>query len=178
MENNFENEIKAAYEAFDKEYEENEVQPYNAAYDYYRAGALMYKDKYDELNDKYVRLHADIENMRKHFQKKESDMNAYKYESLFKGMTEIFDDAIRAAKAGDLSEGAIKIIQKLISLTNSNGLSEYLPKKGEEFNEDTMEAVAVYPAGNELSHKIVDCSISGYTYNGKIIRYPKVIVGQ
>jgi len=178
MENNFESEVKIAYEAFDQEYEANEVQPYNAAFDYYYAGAKLYKDKYDELYDNYIRLHADIDNMRKHFQKKEADMNTYKYETLFKGIMEVFDDAIRAGKAGDLSEGAIKIMQKLNALTSSNGLSEYMPNKGDKFNEETMEAVALYPAGEEFSHKVVDCSISGYVYNGKIIRYPKVIVGQ
>jgi len=179
MENKEENqEVLEAYKKFDEEYEANEVQPYNAAYDYFYAGAKLYKEKYDEAHNDYLRSMADVDNIRKNFLKKEQNLSTFKYERLFKDMLEIFDDSVRAAAAGDLSEGAMKIIEKLDKLTIANGLQRYVPEKGEEFDEEKMEAVTMYPAGEELSHKVVDCSLSGYIYNGKVIRYPKVVVGQ
>jgi molecular chaperone GrpE (heat shock protein) len=41
-----------------------------------------------------------------------------------------------------------------------------------------MEAVTVIAAGQNNSGKVIDCTLIGYMYKDKIIRYPKVVVGE
>ena len=70
----------------------------------------------------------------------------------------------------------------------SNKLKENLKQKGLEvsqtipgdvFNADNHEAVTQIPAPtDDMKGKIIDVLEKGYTLGGKIIRYPKVVIGQ
>jgi molecular chaperone GrpE len=49
---------------------------------------------------------------------------------------------------------------------------------GLEFNTDFHEAIANIPApAEEMKNKIIDVTQKGYTLNGKVIRFAKVVVG-
>ena len=51
--------------------------------------------------------------------------------------------------------------------------------KGEVFDADIHEAITNIPAPSEdMKGKIVDVIERGYTLNDKVIRFPKVVVGQ
>ena len=48
-----------------------------------------------------------------------------------------------------------------------------------DFNTDEQEAVTKIPApSDELKGKVVDCIQKGYTLNGKVMRFAKVVVGE
>ncbi|MDO7544382.1 MAG: nucleotide exchange factor GrpE, partial [Flavobacteriaceae bacterium] len=50
---------------------------------------------------------------------------------------------------------------------------------GDVFNADNHEAVTQIPAPtDDMKGKIIDVLEKGYTLGGKIIRYPKVVIGQ
>ena len=48
-----------------------------------------------------------------------------------------------------------------------------------DFDADLQEAVTKIPAPSEdLKGKVVDCIQKGYMMNDKVIRFPKVVVGE
>jgi molecular chaperone GrpE len=49
----------------------------------------------------------------------------------------------------------------------------------QDFNVDVHEAIAMVPGmGDENKGKVIDCVLTGYTLNDKVIRHAKVAVGQ
>lgn len=74
-------------------------------------------------------------------------------------------------------EGTALIFNKLTEYLKTRGL-ERIEAKGETFNTDFHEAVTQFPApSEELKGKVIDVVLTGYTLNGKILRYAKVVVG-
>ena len=82
------------------------------------------------------------------------------------------DEALRILK-----EGLELIFNKLTNSLKSNGL-ELMNVKEQDFNADEHEAITNIPApSQELQGKIIEVIEQGYILNGKIIRFPKVVVG-
>jgi len=67
---------------------------------------------------------------------------------------------------------------KFVAFLKQHGVSE-IEAIGQPFDADSFEAVTTIPAP-EASQKgmVVDCIQKGYRLNDKIIRFPKVIVGE
>ena len=133
------------------------------------------KDEIDEikseLNDKYLRLYADFENYKKRVQKeKEEIRNSTKSNTL----SAILD------MDNDLSIASTKIDQKGIELIMTK-LSSFLKSQGvetvqtESYDPDIHEVISIIETGEE---KIIDVVSKGYSINGTIVRYPKVILGK
>lgn len=120
---------------------------------------------------------AEIENVKKHSRMKcqtaKDDANA----EIISKILPIIDDFGRAQEHGELSEGCEHIYSKLMSTLNSCGL-EKIETKGSEFNTDLHEAVSMIPSNGCESGIVMDCVQDGYTLNGKVIRYAKVVVSQ
>lgn len=135
------------------------------------------KQQLDAEHNNYLRALADTDNIRKNFAKKQADLYEYQYEPIMKDVLDVLDDAERATLSGELSEGAVLIFSKLGTKLYKFGLSRFEIEKGTEFNADEMEAISVIPMGDEMVNKVIDNPTIGYKYNGKIIRYPKVVVG-
>ena len=82
-------------------------------------------------------------------------------------------------KENDLSKGVELIKNKFQSTLEQKGLSAVEVNKGDLFNADNHEAVTQIPAPNEeLKGKIIDIVEKGYKLGDKIIRFPKVVIGQ
>ena len=96
----------------------------------------------------------------------------------------VLDDFERASseieKSNDneIFNGILLIKNKLFDSLNSKGLSEIKIKKGDDFNADIHEAITQIPAPNKkMKGKIIDIIEKGYKLGEKIIRYPKVVIG-
>ena len=62
---------------------------------------------------------------------------------------------------------------------SQKGLSELLVKQGDDFDAEIHEAITQIPAPSEkLKGKVIDAVEKGYKLGDKIIRYPKVVIGQ
>lgn len=170
-------EVKEAYKKFDEMYEEAEISPYGAAYRYFEAGADFINTKLEDEHNNYLRALADSENIKKNFAKKQSDLYAYRYEPIMTELLDILDDIDRGNKNNAFTEGGSLIMTKLCNTLSKFDLVKIVPNKGDEFDSDIMEATGVISMGDDLANKVIDCCQVGYKYNGKIIRYPKVIVG-
>jgi molecular chaperone GrpE len=97
----------------------------------------------------------------------------------------ILDDFDRAyleiskTKEKELLKGVELINNKLKDTLKAKGLEEIEVKKGDVFNADNHEAVTQIPApSKDLKGKIIDVIEKGYTLGDKVIRFPKVIIGQ
>ncbi|NNK74073.1 MAG: nucleotide exchange factor GrpE, partial [Flavobacteriaceae bacterium] len=61
----------------------------------------------------------------------------------------------------------------------SKGLEEIEVNVGDSFNPDDHEAVSQIPAPtDDLKGKIIDVIEKGYRLGEKVIRFPKVVIGQ
>lgn len=143
------------------------------------------KDKYDSLNDKYIRLAAEFDNYRRRTAKEKLDLVLTAAEDTVKGILTVLDDIERAIEVLKAAEGDHKpaiegtelIYAKLYNYLESKGLKRMEPL-GSELDTDYHEAVAQYPAPDKKSrNKIINVVQNGYLLKGKVIRYAKVVVG-
>ncbi|MGZ3865969.1 MAG: nucleotide exchange factor GrpE [Bacteroidia bacterium] len=142
------------------------------------------EQKIAELNDKYLRLYAEFDNFRKRSMRERADYLKYAGEEVFKDILPVVDDFERGLKAAEtaadvksVSEGVQLIYNKLTSILKQKGI-EMMDSKGKDFNPETMEAITNIPAPTpELKGKVVDEVEKGYSLNGKVIRFAKVVVG-
>ena len=105
-------------------------------------------------------------------------------EEVMVSLLPVLDDFDRASseieKSNDneIFNGILLIKNKLFDSLNSKGLSEIEIKKGDDFNADIHEAITQIPAPNKkMKGKIIDIIEKGYKLGEKIIRYPKVVIG-
>ena len=143
------------------------------------------EDKYNELNNKYLRIHAEFDNYRKRTNKEKVDLISTASAGVLKDLLPVLDDFERAIanneKAEDIEsvkEGFNLIFNKFSSLLQSKGVKE-MPATGETFDSELHEAIANIPAPKKkLKGKVVEAVEKGYFLNDKVIRYAKVVVGQ
>jgi len=96
----------------------------------------------------------------------------------------VVDDFSRAIKEADKLadteqfEGFRLINNKLNETLKSKGLVAFEVAPGDIFDAEVHEAITQIPAGEDQSGKIIDITETGYQLGEKIIRYPKVVVGQ
>lgn len=141
--------------------------------------------KYDELNDKYLRLMAEFDNYRKRTLKEKMELTKYAEEDVLKGILKVVDDMERAINNMDnatdpdaVKEGVKLIYKKFTSFLETRGLKE-VEAMHQELDTDRHEAVAKFTApSDDLKGKIIDVVEKGYYLHDKIIRYAKVVIGE
>jgi molecular chaperone GrpE len=148
--------------------------------------ARVWQEKYNELNDKYLRLYSEFDNYRKRTQKERIELSKYASEEIIVSLLPVLDDLERALKSivklenGQetvVADGIQLIYNKFKGLLSQKGL-ESIPAVGESFNVDYHDALTNIPATSEdMKGKVVDEIEKGYKLNGKVIRYSKVVVG-
>ena len=141
-------------------------------------------DKIAKEKDDYVRLMAEFDNFRRRTSQEKLDLVKVAAEETIKGLLPVLDDCERAMEALSKSddnpaakEGTELIFSKLTGYLQSKGLSK-IEAMGAEFDTDLHEAVAQFPVQEEdRKGKVYDVVQTGYTLNGKVIRFAKVVVG-
>lgn len=142
--------------------------------------------KYNEINDKYLRLYSDFENFRKRTQKEKIELYKTAGEDIISAILPIIDDFERAQKAmaeSDDIQGVkdgIKLIHdKLANTLKQKGLEETKSAINKDFDIEYHEAITQIPApSKKLVGKVIDEVEKGYQLNGKVIRFTKVVVGK
>ncbi|HOD10902.1 MAG TPA: nucleotide exchange factor GrpE [Flavobacterium sp.] len=134
--------------------------------------------------DKFLRLFAEFENYKKRTTKERIDLFRTANQEVLQAILPVLDDFDRAmvqiAKSDDetLLKGVELIHEKLKSTLESKGLEQVEIKAGDVFNADFAEAITQIPAPtDDLKGKIVDVVEKGYKLGDKIIRFPKVVIG-
>ncbi len=145
----------------------------------------LLKNQYNELNDKYLRLHAEFDNYRKRTSKERIDLIKTAGEEIIISMLPVLDDLDRALisfeKATEIDavkQGVLLIHNKIISILNQKGLKNMDCLK-QTFDPELQEAITEIPVDSkELYGKIVDVIEQGYCLGDKVIRHAKVVVGK
>ncbi|HBG86829.1 MAG TPA: nucleotide exchange factor GrpE [Marinilabiliaceae bacterium] len=138
-----------------------------------------------EANDKHLRLIAEYDNYRKRTLKEKMELTKLAGEEIFMGILPVVDDFERALQhfnSADnveaLKVGVELIYSKFISYLSSNGVKAIDTDKV-TFDADLHEAVTKVQAPTEdMKGKVVDCVEKGYMLDEKVIRFPKVVVGE
>jgi len=143
------------------------------------------EDRYAELNDKYIRIHAEFDNYRKRTNKEKVDLINTANAGVLRDLIPVIDDFERAMlnneKLDDLNsvkEGFALIFNKLSNILQSKGLTG-MDSVGKPFDSELHEAIANVPAPKKKDKgKVLEAVEKGYYLNDKVIRYAKVVVGQ
>lgn len=144
-----------------------------------------FEQKYKDTYDQFVRLFAEFDNYKKRAVKERIEFAKTAGAEVFAAILPVLDDFDRAAKSFEtvtdiqpLKEGVDLIHKKLWKSLSDKGLEEVFPKVGDTFDADIHEAITQIPAPDEsLKGKVLDVLEKGFSLHGKIIRYPKVVVG-
>ncbi len=135
-------------------------------------------------NDKFLRLYSEFDNFRKRTAREKVELLNTAGEDIIKNLLPVLDNFERAMKTNEtatdvkaVNEGITLISHMLRSNLQQRGL-QAMVSIGEAFNTDLHEAITEIPAPTpELKGKVVDEVEKGYTLNGKVIRFAKVVVG-
>ena len=136
------------------------------------------------LKDQLLRKIAEFDNYRKRTIKEKTDLILNGGEKTITTILPVIDDMERALKnmqnAEDVSavvEGVELIYKKFMDILAKQGVS-VIDTKEADFDVDLHEAIAQVPAPTpELKGKIMDCTLTGYKLNEKVIRPAQVVVG-
>jgi len=143
------------------------------------------EEKLTVANDKYLRLVAEFDNFRKRTARERLNMVLSASEDVISGLLPVLDDFERALEAMNSTDGndsvkeGIKLIyEKMFSYLQGRGL-QHIETKNKSLDTDFHEAIGKMPVKEKSQKgKIVNVVQNGYTLNGKVIRYAKVIVGE
>lgn len=135
-------------------------------------------------DDRHLRLHAEFENLKKRSAREKRDLMDTAGSKTMLALMPVLDDFDRAAKQAQSDPDTKKvwdsgvglIVKKLTNTLEAQGLKAMV-STGEDFDSDLHEAVTEIPSP-EMTGKVVDTIERGYTLNGKIIRFAKVVVGK
>jgi molecular chaperone GrpE len=137
-----------------------------------------------EEKDKFLRLFAEFENYKRRTTKERIELFSTASQDVIKALLPVVDDFDRAlleiskSEATELSKGVELIKNKLSSTLEQKGLSLIEVASGDVFNPDDHEAITQIPApSNEMKGKIIDVIEKGYKLGDKVIRFPKVVIG-
>ncbi|MDB9725459.1 nucleotide exchange factor GrpE [Salibacteraceae bacterium] len=143
------------------------------------------EEKYQDLNDRYLRLYSEFENFRRRTAKEKLELISNASGQVLGDFLPIIDDFERAIKnnaevneASTIKEGIQLIYSKLDNILKIKGIKE-IDAQNQPFDLDLHEAVTKIPApSKDLKGKVVDVVEKGYMLNEKVLRYAKVVVGE
>jgi len=137
----------------------------------------------DQEKEKYLRLFAEFENFKKRTSKERIELFKTAGQEVISAILPILDDMERAINQTPEEEkksveGFVLINNKLADILKGNGLNVTETKIGDTFDSEIHEAITLIPSDDDQKGKIIDVTEKGYKLGDKIIRFPKVVVGQ
>ncbi|GHV97451.1 protein GrpE [Lactobacillus nasalidis] len=144
---------------------------------------LTQKNK--ELEDKYLRSEAEIQNAQRRYSKERASLVKYESQRLGKDILASVDNLERAlqVKADDeassqLKKGIEMTLEGLVRALKDNGIEE-IKADGEKFDPTLHQAVQSVPAENDdQKDHVVQVLQKGYVYKDRTLRPAMVVVAQ
>lgn len=146
----------------------------------------LLKEQNSLLNEKILRVTAEMQNMKRRYEDEISRIYKYEGESAFKELLNVIDNFERAINMDDDNKddevskflnGFILIYKDLIKILNDNGIKE-IECLNKEFNPNYMNAVMMESVEG-IDAGIVTCILQkGYMYNDKCLRPVMVKVSE
>lgn len=145
------------------------------------------KTELAQEKDKFLRLFAEFENYKKRTSRERIELFKTANEELMTVLLPVLDDFDRALNEikkaseenNELLKGIELINSKLRNTLAQKGLSVIEVIAGDVFDVELHEAITQIPApSDDLKGKIIDILEQGYKLGEKVIRYPRVVIGQ
>ena len=134
------------------------------------------QEKYDALNNQYIRLAADFDNYRKRNEQERESLLKYGAESTLKKMLEVLDNFERGLKAIETVDDCEKVkecynlaYKNFTDVLTKAGL-ETIKAEGEDFDPNYHEAVMQTPTSEHEENKIIAELQKGYKLGDKVLR--------
>ena len=138
-----------------------------------------------EEKEKYLRLFAEFENYKKRTSRERIELYKTANQEVINDLIPILDDFNRANQQREKENGSIDqegfqlSFNKFNETLKNSGFNPTEAKIGDEFDAELHEAITQIPApSKDKIGKIIDIIEVGYQLGDRIIRYPKVVVGQ
>jgi len=149
-----------------------------------RSEEEVLRSELEKEKDKFLRLFAEFENYKKRTSRERMELFKTAGQEVISAMLPVLDDFDRAVKEldrsgdEDLLKGVELIHNKFKDTLHGKGLEEIEVSQGDTFDAELHEAVTQIPAPDKsLKGKVVDVIEKGYKLGDRIIRHPKVVVG-
>jgi len=134
-----------------------------------------------KADDKYIRVFADFENIKKRLEKEKSQAIAYSSEKFATELIPVLDNLQMAIKSTEsnsdmekLKEGVELTLKNFISTLGKNGVEAIETDKG--FDPNLHEAVMKVDSDEVESGEIVQVLQTGYTLKSRVLRASMVSV--
>ncbi len=141
------------------------------------------KDEAFEWKNKYYSQLADVQNLRKSLEEDHRNALRYRSEGFLENLLPALDGfylALNAQanspEARNYQQGFTYIYNQIQNALESEGVSEILPKVGDEFDHSTMNAVDVIDGDETNDGKVAFVFSKGYKLHEKLIRPANVKV--
>ncbi|WP_047246043.1 nucleotide exchange factor GrpE [Maribacter thermophilus] len=142
------------------------------------------REEVGKEKDKFLRLFAEFENYKKRTSKERMELFKTAGQEVIVSLLPVLDDFDRAlkelskSKDKEMFKGVELIRGKFRETLKSKGLEDVEVKAGDVFDADIHEAITQIPAPEEkMKGKVVDVIEKGFKLGDRIIRHPKVVVG-
>lgn len=143
------------------------------------------KDKNKDLEDKYLRSEAEIQNMQNRYTKERAQLIKYESQSLAKDILPAMDNLERAlsVEADDdvskqLKKGVQMTLDALVKAMKDHGVVE-IEADGVKFDPTLHQAVQTVAAENDdQKDQVVQVLQKGYQYKDRTLRPAMVVVAQ
>ena len=135
-----------------------------------------WQEKYETLNNQYIRLAADFDNFRKRQDAERESLLKYGAENTVKKLIEVLDNFDRGIKAIETVEDCEKVKECYqLAYKNFNDVLskiglEVIKAEGEEFDPNLHEAVMQTPTDEKPENTIVAELQKGYKLGDKVLR--------
>ena len=136
------------------------------------------KKRYEDLNDRYLRLAADFDNFRKRTDRERETITRVANERFAADILEIADNLERALKADDvhLRDGVAQIRALFADILARHGITP-IDALQKPFDPALHEAIVHIPSDEETG-VVIDEVSRGYRMHEKVLRYAKVAVSK
>ena len=135
-----------------------------------------WQEKYETLNNQYIRLAADFDNFRKRQEAEREGLLKYGAENTVKKLIEVIDNFDRGLKAIETVEDCEKVKECYqLAYKNFNDVLskiglEVIKAEGEEFDPNLHEAVMQTPTEETPENTIINELQKGYKLGDKVLR--------
>lgn len=134
------------------------------------------QEKYDKLNQQYIRLAADFDNYRKRQEQEREALLKYGAENALKKMIEVLDNFERGEKALENVDDcqqvkdSFNLLHKQVMDTLTKLGLEPIETAGQEFDPNFHEAVMQTPTSEHPENTIINELQKGYKMGDKVLR--------
>lgn len=143
------------------------------------------KQENEELDDKILRLQAEIANMRRINSRERSEAAKFRSQNLASSLLEVIDNLERALQTETPSEDG-QALKKGVEMVHNQFKNAFEKEKietidplNEEFDPNFHQAVSVMPAGEgQESNHVIQVLQKGYRIDNRVIRPAMVIVSE